>query len=185
VTYELTNERRDSYSYLELTARRMFKQKYSCMISYARSSARSTAVVDFSLENAVFSRQAGGPLSWDTPNRLISSGFLPAPHFRKYSIAYFLEWHSGQPYSIVNEDQQLVGMPNSHRFPDHLTLNVHVERRFRFWRYEWAVRAGFNNITGRDNPTVVNNNIDSLLFGQFAGGQARTFTGRIRFLGKS
>jgi hypothetical protein len=185
ITYKLTNERRDSYSYLEFTAKRMFKQKYSCMISYARSSARSTAVVDFSLENTVFSRQAGGPLPWDTPNRLISWGILPMPHFRKFSIAYFLEWHSGLPYTVVNEDQQVIGTPNSHRFPDYLSLNVHVERRFRFWRYEWAVRAGFNNITGRDNPTVVNNNIDSLLFGQFAGTQARTFTGRIRFLGKS
>jgi hypothetical protein len=184
VVYELTNRRRDRYSYVEVTARRTFQQKYSCLVSYARSRAASSAVVDFSLENSVFSRQAGGPLGWDTPNRLISWGILPAPRFRRLSIAYFLEWRTGLPYSLVNEEQRLVGAPNSRRFPDYFCLNLHVERRFRFWRYEWAFRAGVNNLTGRDNPTVVNNNVDSFRFGQFAGGRGAVFVGRLRLLGR-
>lgn len=185
ILHELTDRRRDSYSYLEFTARRTFLQKYSCMVSYARSSARSTAVLDFSLENPIFSRQAGGPLPWDTPHRLISYGVLPVPRLPKYTLAYFFEWRSGLPYSLVDEEQRLVGSPNARRFPDHLSLHVHLERRFRFWRCEWAVRAGFNNITGRDNPSAVNNNVDSPLFGRFSGLQGRTFNGRIRFLGRS
>ena len=48
----------------------------------------------------------------------------------------------------------------------------------------WALRAGFNNVTGRDNPTGVNNNIDSPEFLTFGGAQGRAFTGRIRFLGR-
>jgi len=184
IEYELRSDRRDSYYSVELNARRMFREKYSAVISYARSSARSTAVLDFSPDNPIFSRQAGGPAGWDAPNRLISWGILPAPRFERYTVAYFLEWRSGLPYSIVDEGQRLIGAPNSRRFPDYFSLNLHLERRFRFWRWEWALRAGFNNLTGRRNPVVVNNNIDSLRFGEFAGGPGRAFTGRLRFLGR-
>jgi hypothetical protein len=182
--YELTSDSRASYSYIELTARRLFKEKYTVLLSYAHSSAHSTAVLDFSIDNTVFSPQAGGPLPWDSPNRLISWGTMPLPRFNRFLVSYFLEWHSGLPFGIVNENQQIIGTPNSQRFPDYFSLNLHMERRFHFWRYEWALRGGFNNLTGHRNPDVVINNIDSPFFGQFSAGSGRVFTGRIRFLGK-
>ncbi len=185
MTLALGNERRDSYYYLEFTARRNFKEKYYCMASYARSSARSTAVVDFSLENPIFGSQGGGPLPWDSPNRFITWGFLPLPRFHKFALSYFLEWRTGLPFTVVDQSQEMVGPPNSMRFPDYFSLNLHLERRFRLWRYEWALRAGFNNLTSHKNPTVVINNVDSPYFGEFAGGSNRAFTGRIRFLGKN
>ena len=182
-SFQLGNLRRDSYRYLEFTASRTFKGKYPWLLSYANSSARSSAVIDFSLENPIIGNQAGGPLDWDVPNRVISWGFLPAPFLKKYSLAYFMEWHSGFPYNVVNELQQMIGPPNGNRLPDYFSLNVHLERRFRVGRSQWALRAGFNNITGNHNPVVVNNNISSPDFGTFSGGQGRVFTGRIRFLG--
>jgi hypothetical protein len=115
---------------------------------------------------------------------LTSSAFLPAPWLKKFTLAYFLEWHTGFPFSVVNESQQLVGPPNSQRFPSYFSLNLHIERRFRLLHYEWAFRAGFNNLTGHRNPVVVNNNIDSPDFLRFSGGAGRTLTGRIRLLGK-
>jgi hypothetical protein len=183
--YRLDSSRRDRYWYLELTVSRTFWNKYPWLLSYARSRTRSSAVIDFSLENPIFAHQGGGPMDWDIPNRLISWGTLPAPFRNKYMFAYFAEWHSGFPYSIVNETQQLLGSPNSRRFPDYFSANLHLERRFRLWRKEWALRAGFNNITSHTNPMVVNNNIDSPQFGEFSGGQGRVFTGRIRLLGKN
>jgi hypothetical protein len=181
----LNNSRRDRYSYLEWTLSRTFAGKYPWLMSYARSSARSSAVLDFSPENPVFGRQGGGPLDWDLPNRLISWGLVPAPFLEKYNLAYFLEWHSGFPFTSVNEMQQLIGAPNSRRFPDYFSANLHVERRLRFGGREWALRAGFNNLTGHHNPMSVNNNIDSPDFGTFSGGQGRVFTGRIRLLGRN
>jgi hypothetical protein len=183
--FVLGNTRRDTYSYLELTLTRAFAQRYNWLLSYARSSAHSSAVLDYSIEDPVFGPQGSGPLDWDSPNRLITWGLLPALWLKRYTIAYFAEWHSGFPYSAVNEFQGLVGEPNSNRFPDYFSLNVHAERRFRFWRHQWALRAGFNNVTGHHNPMVVNNNTGSDAFGQFSGGQGRVFTGRIRFLGKN
>jgi len=183
--YHLGTSRHDSYSYVEVELSRTFKGKYPWLLSYARSSARTSEVIDFSLDNPLFALQAGGPFDWDTPNRLISWSVLPLPRLKKYSLAYFAEWHSGYPWSEVNQFQQLVGAPNSRRFPEYFSLNLHVERRLRFWRCEWALRIGFNNITGRQNPTVVNNNVDAAEFGQYIGSQRRVFTGRIRFLGRN
>lgn len=184
IIYQLNSDQTQSYSYLEFTGRRMFREKYYTVFSYAHSSTRTSAVIDFSLENPVFSQQASGPRDWDTPNRFIAWGLLPVPHFRKWTAAYFLEWHTGFPYSVVNQEVRLVGPPNSYRFPDYFALNLQLERRFRLLHYEWAFRIGFNNITGHDNPTVVNNNIDSPNFGQFSGSAGAAFVGRIRFLGK-
>ena len=49
--------------------------------------------------------------------------------------------------------------------------------------FYWAIRGGFNNVTGRKNWIDVNNDIDSpdfLAYNVYNGG---AFTGRIRFLG--
>ncbi len=183
--YQLRDTRRDSYSYVEVGVSRTFKGKYPWLLSYARSGAHTTEVLDFSQDNTIFAPQAGGPLDWDTPNRLISWAVIPVPHFKKYTLAYFAEWHSGVPWSAVDQFQRLVGDPNSRRFPDYVSLNLHLERRFHLWRWEWALRAGFNNITGHQNPTVVSNVTSASDFGEFSGSEGRVFTGRIRFLGKN
>jgi hypothetical protein len=183
--YRLGSNLRNSYTFVELRLSRTFKGKYPWLLSYARSSSRSTGVIDFSQDNPVFARQAGGPLDWDTPNRLISWGVFPLPRLKKYSLAYFAEWHSGMPWSQTNQYQRLVGEPNTQRFPDYFSLNLHAERRIHIFHSEWALRVGFNNLTSHSNPTVVNNNIDATGFGQFSGSPGRAFTGRIRFLGRN
>lgn len=183
--YVLRSNRTDSYSHVEIGLSSTFKGKYPWLLSYARSRSRASGVIDFSQDNPVFSRQAGGPLDWDTPNRMISWAVLPVPKLKKYALAYFAEWHSGLPWTAVNQFQQLVGAPNMRRFPEYFSLNLHAERRIRFFRSEWALRVGFNNITGHQNPTVVNNNIDAADFGAYSGSPSRAFTGRIRFLGKN
>ncbi|HET9529375.1 MAG TPA: TonB-dependent receptor [Blastocatellia bacterium] len=180
--FELRSARRDSFDSLQITARREFGRGYEMMASYTRSSARSNAVFDFNIDSPVFSNQTEGPLLWDTPNRFISWGWFPL--IREFDLAYSLEWRDGFPFSVVNQDQQLVGPPNSRRLPAVFSLNVHIERKFQAMGLRWALRAGFNNVTGRDNPTGVNNNIDSPEFLTFGGAQGRAFTGRIRFLGR-
>ncbi len=181
---ELRDRRVTTYKYLEFTVNRTFAERYPWSLSYARSSNRSNATVDFSLDNPMYGPQGSGPVDWDVPNRLISSAIIPVPYFKKYSIAYFLEWHTGFPWGTVNSTEQLIGPPNSRRFPDYFSLNLHLERRFLFWRYQWAFRAGFNNLTGHLNPDTVNNNLDASDFGRFLNNAGRAFTGRIRLIGK-
>lgn len=179
---ELASVRRDRYDALQVALRRTLRERYKLFASYTRSSARSNAVLDFNLDNPLFSQQMGGRLPWDAPNRFLSWGWLPL--VKGFNLGYTVEWRDGYPFNVVNEDQQLVEPPSSRRFPDYFSLNVHLERRFRLFGFQWALRAGFNNLTDHANPTVVNNNIDSPDFLTFAGLRGRTFTGRIRFLGR-
>jgi hypothetical protein len=180
--FELSNERQDRYDSVQVTLRRTFKGNHVVMASYTRSSARSNAVLDFNVDNLIFGQQAGGPLPWDVPNRLLSWGWLPM--VKKIDLAYALDWRDGFPFSQVNQEQELVGTPNSLRFPAYFSLNLHLERHFRSFGFQWALRVGFNNVTNRPNPTVVNNNVDSPQYLTFAGFQHRAFTARIRILGR-
>ncbi len=155
-------------------------------MSYTRSNARSNKTVDFSLGNFITGNQAGGPLPWDSPNQLTSWGSTPLFwKLKKFDLAYSTRWRSGFPFFTVDDFGQLASGPGQFRFPDYFTLNVTVERKFNFHHYRWAARIGLDDITDRQNPTVVDNNVNSPGFLTFFGQNHRTLNGRIRFLGKA
>ncbi len=180
--FVLRNDGNVRYNAVRFTVRYPFHRKDLLMVSYTRSSARTNAALSPSFDSLLYSRQLPGPLPWDSPNRLLSWGW--APLIYRFQLSYAVDWRSGYPFNTVNQNQLLVGQPGSRRFPDYFSLNLFLERRFRLFGYEWALRGGFDNITGRRNPTVVVNNIDSPLFLTFEGVRGRAFTGRIRFLGR-
>ncbi len=179
----LENRRRDRYRALELTFRRSVASSSELFAVFTHSSARSSAVVDFDIDNPVFGPQGAGPLPWDAPNRLQLWGWHPLPVLRNFLAVYALDWHTGFPFSYVNDRQELVGPLNSHRFPAYFSLSVHLERRIKVLGYQWALRAGVNNLTDRRNATYIDNNIDSPQFLALGGVQGRAFTGRIRLVG--
>jgi hypothetical protein len=180
--YVLATGKNDRYDSISVSAHKKFAVNHEIFGNYTHAVARSNAVLDFSLDNPLFAEQGGGPLAWDAPNRLISWGWFPVPW--QLDFAYSIDWRTGFPFNVVNSAQQLVGTPEHMRFPDFFTLNLHVERRFRFEGYQFAVRLGFNNVTGHKNPALVNNNIDSPQFLTFAAFEKRAFTARLRFLGR-
>jgi hypothetical protein len=101
-----------------------------------------------------------------------------------------MEYRTGFPFYLVDNQQQLAPAPGGTtvpafmRFPDYFVLNPFIEKRFRAFGFYWAIRGGFDNITGRKNYGIVNNNVDSPEFLTFSGYEGRGFTGRIRFLGR-
>jgi hypothetical protein len=92
-SFVLRQNRRDRYDSFEITARKSVKAGYSLFASYVRSSARSNAVLDFTLNNLIIAQQAGGPLGWDAPNRLLSWGWLPL--IKGFDFAYSIDWRDG------------------------------------------------------------------------------------------
>jgi hypothetical protein len=174
--------KQDRYDSVEISARHTFQGSHVVFASYTRSKAHSNAVFDFNIDSLLFSPQAGGPLPWDTPNRFLSWGWTPLP--KKLTLAYSLDWRTGFPFSVVNQNQQLVGPPDSNRFPQYFSLDLQLERRVHLLGCLWALRLGFNDITNRSNPTAVNNNVDSPDFLTFGGIQGRALTARIRLLGR-
>jgi len=180
--YQLESVERDHYDSVEISARHTFRGGHMLFASYTRSKADSNAVLDFSIDNVLFSPQAGGPLPWDAPNRFLSSGYMPLPG--KFTIAYSLDWRDGFPFSLVDENQQLVGAPGSMRLPQYFSLDIQIERRIQVFGFMWALRAGCNDITNRPNPSGVNNNVDSPEFLTYGGIEGRAVTARIRLLGR-
>ena len=75
--YQLRNWRNDRYDALELTMRRTFGGKFEWVGGYTRSSARTDAAINYSLENPIFARQEPGRLPWDAPNRFLTWGWAP------------------------------------------------------------------------------------------------------------
>src|SRR5207302_170259 len=110
-------------------------------------------VHDYALGELILSPQASGRVSWDAPNRFLSWGWAPAPIWGLL-ISYFFEYRTGFPFSVINQQQLLVGPPNRLRFPDYLSLNLGIEKRFRFRGYEWAARLAAVNVTGHANPNA-------------------------------
>jgi hypothetical protein len=180
--FALSNTRQDHYDGFLISGRHAFGNGHMVAASYVRSRARSNQVLDFNIDNPQFSRQQPGPYPWDTPNRFLSYGLLPL--VKGFDLAYSTEVHTGVPFNVVNEQQQLQEPPGSRRFPTWFTLNTHVEKRFRALGYYWAIRGGFNNVTGRKNWINVNNDLNSPDFLTYSVYNGRAFTGRIRFLGR-
>ncbi|HSW49617.1 MAG TPA: carboxypeptidase regulatory-like domain-containing protein, partial [Bryobacteraceae bacterium] len=117
--YALSNRRSDRYDALELSTRRTFAGRFEWVASYTYSRARSNAVIDYSLENPVFSHQASGPREWDTPHRFLTWGWAPVPSgwsprlfhplLRELDASYLVETRSGFPFSVVTEENVMAG----------------------------------------------------------------------------
>jgi Carboxypeptidase regulatory-like domain len=192
--FRLANARRDRYDAFDLSLRHTFAGKFEWFAGYTRSSARSNTAVDYSLENPVFGPQSPGPYPWDTPNRFHTWGWAPLPNrvlpralrflTRNTTAQYLVEYRTGFPFSIVDEDGFLVGPPNSVRFPNYFNINLHLERQFRALHYLWAWRFGYNNLTNGLNPNVVENVQGTPQFLTYGRGQARAFSVRLRLLGR-
>jgi hypothetical protein len=183
--FVLQSTREDRYDAFHVDLRKSFRGTYLVFASYTRSKTRSNQVLDFNVDNPIFSPQAAGPYPWDTPNRFLSWGMLPffkLPLIKQLDLAYSVEWRDGFAFDVVNDQLRLVEPPGSRRFPAYFTLNLHQEKRFHAFGRYFAIRAGFDNITGHQNPTVVNNDINSSQFLTFSNFTGRALTTRIRLL---
>jgi len=187
-TYLLDNTRQDHFDSFQLTVRRNFHESYMIMGAYTRSSARSNQALDFNVDSPILSGQQPGPYSWDTPNRFLTWGYIPffsLPVFHKFELAYSAEARTGFPFTELNDQQELYGKVGAQRFPYYFSLNLQLEKKFHVFGNYFALRGGFDNITGRCDPFVVNNIIDATHpQPTFSACLGRAFTSRIRLLSK-
>jgi hypothetical protein len=179
----LQSTRRDKYRGATISARHSFGGGAEVFGSYTRSRANTDQVLDPVLGALYFAPQQSGPLLWDAPNRFLGWASVPTPLW-EILFSCLLEYRTGYPFSVVNQQQFLIGAADSRRFPDYASLNIGLEKKFRFRGYLFAVRGSAINVLGRANPNVVVNNVDAPNFLAFTGGQGRAFTGRLRFIGK-
>ncbi|MGH9604794.1 MAG: TonB-dependent receptor [Terracidiphilus sp.] len=184
--YILTNSRQGRYNSIEIQARRYFTNGYTLFGAYTHSSARTNAALDYLPTPSPLGPQQSGPLAWDTPNRVLSWGWLPLelPKLRKHwDFVYTMEWHTGFPYTSVDDTDQVAGAAGSRRFPNFVDFSPGVEWKFHFRGQYWGLRGVMENATSSNNPAVVNNVIDSPQYGAFSEFQGRALTARIRLIG--
>ena len=184
--YMLTNGRQDHYNSVELDARRIFANGYSFFVSYTHSSARTNASIDYNPTLSLYGPQKAGPLVWDTPHRVISRGWMPLllPMLKhNWDFVYALDWRTGFPFTSIDDNQQVVGQPGSHRYPNNLSINPGIEWRFHFCGAHFGLRGVLENITNSKNPVEVINDVDSPQYGTFSEFLGRALTARIRLIG--
>ena len=82
----------------------------------------------------VIGNNAYAPGPADAPNRLFVRGSLTPT--AGWLLLGTLDWRSGLPWSVVNEDLEFVGPRNDQRFPTYLRLNAGFEHRVRIARMQ-------------------------------------------------
>jgi len=182
-TYSLNNSREQNYHAVTVTARHTFERGYVLFGAYTRSYAHTNAALEYIPTLSILGPQAAGPLFWDSPNRLLSWGWLPVPKLKRWDFVYTVDWRTGFPYTSINANQQVVGEPGSRRFPDYLSISPGLEWKFHFRGAYFGLRGIIENIADRQNPAVVNNVVDSPQYGTFSVPEGRAYTARIRLIG--
>jgi hypothetical protein len=185
----LQNNGRSRYRELQAVARFRFQEGRNIYLSYVRSQARGN-LNDFNtyfgnLKHAVIRPDEYGRQPFDTPNRLLFWGEFALP--KDFIATPVVDWHSGFPFSLLNEQQDFVGPRNEGgRFPQLLTLDLLVTKGlsipFRGKKYKG--RAGFTifNITNHWNPRDVQNNLASGQFGTFYNSPERSVRLKFEFV---
>jgi hypothetical protein len=184
-SYVLTNRREDDDSVAEVEARHTFSGNYTLFGAYTHSLSHTNAAIDYFPTISFLGPQQSGPLVWDTPNRVLSWGWLPfyLPWFRKnWDFVYTMDWHTGFPFTAINANRQVVGPANGQRFPDYMSFSPGLEWRFHFRGMYLGLRAIMENATDNGNYAVVNNVVDSPQYGMFTQPIGRAVTARIRLI---
>ena len=177
----LLNDRRDDYSAIEVTAKHIFSTSAEILASYTRSHSRTNQVSDFNLDSQTFATELQGPLNYDAPDRLVSWGWSPVVA-RSFIASYLVEYRTGFPFSVFDQNYQLVGAPNSYRFPHLFRLNVGFEKLMGLAGRRIGIRVAVLNLTNHGNYTSVDNNIDSPTFLQYGSSVSRSYAIRVRLL---
>ncbi|HEX4650905.1 MAG TPA: TonB-dependent receptor [Granulicella sp.] len=182
-TYLLTNQRHLDYHAVNLTLRHNFSEDYVLFAAYTHSLAHTNAALDYSPTDGYLGLQQPGPLPWNVPNRVISWGWLPVPKLKRWDFVYTLDWRTGLPFTAIHASHVVVGAPDSHTYPSYFSFSPGLEWRFHLRGAYFGLRVIISNATDRQNPTVVNNVVDSPEYGTFSEPLGRAITARIRLIG--
>jgi hypothetical protein len=175
----LTNTGGSRYHEVEATVRVRASENADLNISFVNSRGRgdlnTMTQVFVPFEQPVIRPNFFATLPSNVPNRLVVWGIFKIPW--KITASPVLDWHTGFPYSAVDELQNYVGQPNGLRFPAFLALDLKLSKDFRItflpWLKNHQFRGAFGiyNVTNHLNPRDVYNNIASPYYGHFAGPQ--------------
>ena len=185
--YQLANLRLDDFDSVQFAVHQRFSGQYEWMVSYTWSRAQSNALLDANVTTPLQILPAFIPMPWDSPHRVVSWAYLPAPFkwAKNWSFVVLADARSGFPFSVQDQAGVVSGPVDSHRYPFNFDLNLAIEKMITLRGYRFALRGGVDNLADARNPTAVNNYIGSPQYLQFLGDEGRHFVARIRFFGRA
>jgi hypothetical protein len=181
-TYLLTNQRQMDYHAVDVSVRHIFPGNYVIFGAYTHSLASTNAVLDYSPSVGYLGPQQPGSLPWNVPNRTLSWGWLPVPVLKDWGFVYTFDWRTGFPFTAVDANREVVGAPDSQKFPNYFSFSPGLEWRFHLRGLYLGLRGVLENATASENPTVVNNIVDSPQYGTFSEPAGRALTARLRLI---
>jgi hypothetical protein len=185
-TLRLDSTGRSFYRETEVTLRYGDSELQQLSISYVRShavgnlNAFDTYFGTFRVPIVRPDQYALSPT--DVPNRLLIRGIVTV---RKWTFSSLVELRNGFPYSLVDQDQQFVGIRNGgRRFPNLYTVDVSIIRSAKLFGHEVRYGARGYHLLNNFAPRDVQSNIDSPDFGTFLNPMPRRFALNFTFLPK-
>jgi hypothetical protein len=158
-----------SYREFQVSMRQTWADKQQVFVSYVRSSARGE-LNDFM---GLFGRldapllQPGGlsRLPADARHRLLVWGTINAPG--KLGFSPVMEWHSGFPYSALDDRQLYYGEPNSREFPSFMAVDLVAFKTVTVRDRMADVGIQLFNVTNYFNPRDVYPVVGTANYGAF------------------
>ncbi len=183
-TLTLSSDGRSRSYEIEGTLRRTFKNQNHITASYVRSSTKGN-LNDFvslfgDLRDPIILSDEYARQSFDTPNRFLVWGVM---NVRSFTVAPTMEYRTGFPYTVIDAQQNVVGVRNSERFPNLFTLDLGVTKDVQLSKSRRA-RVGIQlfNLTNHFNPQDVQNNTSSPTYREFANSVDRQIRTKFTFL---
>jgi hypothetical protein len=163
----------------ELTAKLAWKDNQQLIFSYVSGRAEGDQNI---FDNFVgnYSEPFTRPtvyanLPGDLPNRFLMWGHVKLP-FQKFELNPTVEYRNGFPYTSYDVLQDYVGVPNSQRFPNFLSVDARLMRDFKVSKSH-VIRlsvTGFN-LTNHFNALEVHDNVADPQYGTFFGNYHRHY----------
>lgn len=179
----LSNSGRSRYREVQVTARYRVK-RHEINASYVRSAADG----DLNDLNQFFGNtpqpivraNERSRLSFDVPNRVLLWGQFEAPF--KITFSPVFDWHTGFPYSVVNESLEYVEPRNrAGRFPAFSSVDLQVTKEVKIpVKKDVRARVGVRifNLFNHYNPRDLQNNLGSARLGTFFNSVDRMLRGK-------
>ncbi len=180
----LRNDGESRYREFQVTGRFRLQEKRHLYVAYVRSRATGdlNAFNNYfgNIRNPVIRANERSLQPFDAPNRLLFWGDIGLP--KQITVSPVMDWHTGFPFSFVDENQNFVGAQNrAGRFPNFWSLDLQVTKglaprvphwgfipaKFRGRRFPGRFGVKVFNLTNHWNPRDFQNNVNAADFGTY------------------
>jgi hypothetical protein len=145
------------YRELQIAVRRTWPGDQQVFVSYVRSytggELNEFAAVLQGTAAALLQPAGRGRLTSDVRHRMLAWATVDAP--RRVVISPVVEWHSGFPYSAVDQRYVYEGSPNSCAFPAFFTTDLVVYKTLTVRHRSADFGVQVFNVTNHQNPRDV------------------------------